>query len=129
MNNNKVIGLLLIVGALGVFIPYTILTIIFEYPDILRQETATVLTKFHAGGASLIGVWWAFAIMGIPLLIAYILIGQKLENKLSFIRTATTLGIISGIAQIIVCYDGSLLSRCWLMTMLLHQMRAQKMLQ
>jgi hypothetical protein len=101
MKNDKTIGILLITGAIGVFIPYTILTIIFEYPDILRQETGTILTKFHAGGASLIGVWWAFAIMGLPLLVAYILIGQKFENKLSFIRTATTLGIISGIVQII----------------------------
>jgi len=101
MKNEKAIGILLIVGAIGVFIPYTILTIIFEYPDILRQETGIVLTKFHAGGATLIGVWWAFAIMGLPLLVAYILIGQKLENKLSFVRWATILGIISGIVQII----------------------------
>jgi hypothetical protein len=34
-------------------------------------------------------------------MIAYILIGQKLENKLSFVRWATTLGVISGIVQIV----------------------------
>ena len=29
-------GILLLFGAAGVLIPYTILTVIFEYPDILR---------------------------------------------------------------------------------------------
>lgn len=101
MKSGKAIGLLLIIGAIGVFIPYTILTMTFEYPDILRQDTGTILTKFHEGGASLIFTWWAFAILGLPLLIAYVLIGQRFEDKLSFIKWVTTLGIISGIVQII----------------------------
>ena len=101
MKIEKIIGILLIVGAIGVFIPYTILTMIFDYPDILRQDAGFILTKFHEGGASLIFVWFLFAILGIPLIIAYVLIGQKLENKFSFVRWATTLGVISGIVQII----------------------------
>src|SRR5215218_7218032 len=101
MKMEKKIGWLLIAGAIGVLIPYTILTMTFEYPDILRQDTGMILTKFHNGGSSLILTWWAFAIPGLPLLIAYILIGQKLENKLSFIKWVTTFGVISGIAQII----------------------------
>ena len=78
----KKIGWLLITGAIGVFIPYTILTITFEYPDILRQDTGIVLTRFHEGGSSLIVTWWAFAILGLPLLIAYIKIGQLFEKNL-----------------------------------------------
>src|SRR6188474_3739240 len=101
MRTEKTIGILLILGAVGVFIPYTILTIIFDYPDILRQDPGFILTKFHEGGASLIFVWFLFAILGIPLIIAYILIGQKLESRISFVRWATTLGVISGIVQII----------------------------
>ena len=101
MKKEKTIGLLLIAGAIGVLIPYTILTVTFEYPDILRQNTGTILTKFHRGGSSFILTWWAFAILGLPLLIAYILIGQEFENKLSFIKWITTFGIISGIVQII----------------------------
>lgn len=101
MRIEKVIGILLILGAIGVFIPYTILTIIFDYPDILREDPGFILIKFHNGGSSLILVWFLFAILAIPLLIAYILIGQKLENKLSFVRWATTFGVISGIVQII----------------------------
>ena len=101
MRKEKTIGLLLLIGAIGVFIPYTILTITFEYPDILREDVGTVLTKFHNGGSSLILTWWTFAIFGLPLLIAYILIGQKLENRIGFIKWITTVGVISAIVQII----------------------------
>jgi hypothetical protein len=100
MKTNKWIGYLLIIGSIGVFVPYTILTMSFEYPDILRQDAGIVLTKFHEGGASLIFTWWAFAILGIPLLIAYVLIGQQWKH-IPFMGWVTTLGIISGIAQIL----------------------------
>lgn len=100
-NNNKPIGYLLIAGAIALFIPYTILTIIFEYPDILRQETAAILSKYHQGGNTLIWTWFAFAIAGIPLLPAYILLGQQLENKRSLIRVATNIGVIGLILQMI----------------------------
>jgi hypothetical protein len=52
MKIEKIIGILLIAGAIGVFIPYTILTIIFDYPAILRQDAGVILIKFHEGGAS-----------------------------------------------------------------------------
>jgi hypothetical protein len=92
---------LFIAGAIALFIPYTILTIIFEYPDILRQDTAIILTKFHEGGAALIWTWFAFAITGIPLLPAYILLGQKLETRTSMVRVATTIGVAGLIVQMV----------------------------
>jgi hypothetical protein len=76
MKTNKVIGGLFIAGAIALFIPYNILIVIFEYPDILRQPIAIILTKFHDGGSTLIWTWFAFAVTGIPLLPAYILLGQ-----------------------------------------------------
>lgn len=101
MQINKSIGGLFIAGAIALFIPYTMLTIIFEYPDILRQDTATILSKFHEGGSGLIWTWFAFAITGIPLLPAYILLGQKLEAKSPLMRTATTIGVIGLVAQMV----------------------------
>ena len=101
MKPEKTIGILLILGAIGVFIPFTILSFIFDYPDILREDAGVILTKFHAGGASLILTWFLFAIFGLPLLVAYILIGQKLEKQIHFTRWATIIGIISIIVQII----------------------------
>jgi hypothetical protein len=101
MKPEKTIGVLLIAGAIGVLIPYTILTMTFDYPQILREDTGSVLMRFHTGGSSLIMTWWAFAVLGLPLLIAYILIGQMLESRLGFIRWVTTVGVVSGLVQII----------------------------
>lgn len=101
MKKDTTTGWLLIAGAIGVFVPYTILTIIFEYPLILRQDTAVILTKFYKGGTQLITTWFAFALMGLPLLPAYILIGKKLENQSSLVRIATTFGVAGLIVQMI----------------------------
>ncbi len=101
MKTEKTTGWLLIAGAIGVFIPYTILTIIFDYPGILRQDTGIILTRFHEGGSKLIWTWFAFALLGLPLLLAYIRIGQKLEKKSPMVRTATTIGVIGLIVQMI----------------------------
>jgi|SRR5688572_17617453 len=101
MKTERTIGILLILGAIGVFIPYTILSFIFNYPDILREDAGVILTKFHEGGPSLIFIWFLFAIFGLPLLVAYILIGQKLEKQIHFSRWATIIGIISIIVQMI----------------------------
>ena len=101
MRAHKTIGFLLILGAIGVLIPYSILTVTFDYPDILRKPSGTILTNFHAGGAPLIFSWLAFALLGLPLLIAYSMIGRKLEEGQPQMRWVTTIGIISGVVQII----------------------------
>ena len=101
MKPEKTIGYLLISGAVGIFIPYTILTIIFNYPGVLREESGIILTQFHQGGSALIFTWLAFAFLGLPLLVAYSLIGERLEPKIPQIKWVTTIGIVSGIVQII----------------------------
>lgn len=101
VENTKTIGLLLVTGGLLLFIPYTILTVIFDYPTILRQDVEVVLTEFYKGGPTLILVWFAFALVGLPLLPATILLGQRLEVHFSFVRWATTLGVIGLVVQMI----------------------------
>jgi len=101
MEHNKTIGSLMILGAVALFVPYILLTIIFDYPDILRKDTAHVLTQFHAGGSKLIWTWFAFAITGLPLLPAYILLGKSLESKVPMMRVATTIGVIGLVVQMI----------------------------
>ena len=97
----KAIGLLLMIGGILLLVPYNLLTLTFDYPNILRAETGAILTRFHAGGTALIWTWWAFAMVGLPLLPAYILLGQQLESKLPFVRWATFLGVAGLIVQML----------------------------
>jgi hypothetical protein len=97
----KIIGILLIAGAIGVIVPYTILTITFDYPDILRKDVGEVLTRFHAGGTNLIITWWLFAVLGLPMLVAYIQLGQLYRKLSSSISWITAIGVIGLVVQIV----------------------------
>jgi len=95
-------GFLFIAGAVLVNIPYTLLIVNFNYPDILREPSGDILTQFQAGGSGLILTWLAFAWVGFPIFIGVLMLGKILEGEdRAFASTATVFGIISLIAQII----------------------------
>jgi len=101
-NFRKLTGIFFIVGAVLVNVPYTLLFVNFDYPDILRQPTAEILTKFHAEGDSLIYTWLAFAWVGLPILLGTVMLKRVLEKEASpFLETATTLGVIGFVVQVI----------------------------
>lgn len=98
----KLTGILFVAGAVLVNIPYALLISNFNYPDILREPAGEILTKFATGGSGLITTWLFFALAGIPLLIATILLGKLWEDKSpALMKLATTLGVISFVAQLI----------------------------
>ena len=98
----KLTGFFFIVGAILVNIPYTLLIMNFDYPDILRQPTEEILTRFQAGGNSLIYTWLAFAWVGLPMLFGALLLKRVLEKEnSSFLETATTIGVIGFIVQVV----------------------------
>ncbi len=98
----KLTGFFFIIGAILVNIPYTLLIMNFDYPDILRQPTEEILTRFQAGGTSLIYTWLAFAWVGLPMLFGAILLKRVLEKENSpFLETATTIGVIGFIVQVV----------------------------
>lgn len=101
MQTQKTIGWLFIIAAISLFIPYTLLSMLFEYPMVLRQDTATILAKFYQGGNQLIWVWFAFAITGMPLIPAYLMLGKQLESKSLWMGVATTVGVVGLMVQMI----------------------------
>ena len=101
-NYRKLAGIFFIIGAALVNIPYTLLIINFDYPDILRLPTAEILTRFQSSGNPLIYTWLAFAWVGLPMLFGAIMLKRILEKEDSlFLETATTLGVIGFIVQVI----------------------------
>ncbi|MEW6402277.1 MAG: DUF4386 domain-containing protein [Chloroflexota bacterium] len=98
----KLAGLFIIVGAILINIPYTLLIMNFEYPDILRAPVAEILTKFHAGGDALIYTWLAFAWVGLPMLFGVIMLKRILEKDAPpFLEMATSIGVIGFAVQVI----------------------------
>lgn len=98
----KIIGILFLVGAVLVNIPYALLISKFNYPDILREPAGMILTKFVEGGNSLIITWLFFALAGLPLLVATILLGKLWTDKSpTLMSLATTLGVIGFVVQFV----------------------------
>lgn len=93
-------GLLLIAGAVLVNLPYAWLVVNFEYPDVLRLPAGEILTRFQAGGTTIILVWLAFAWAGLPLLPAMIWLRRALgEEQTPLWEAATVAGVIAFLVQ------------------------------
>ncbi len=59
-------------GPLAFTACFTLLQVLFEYPDMLRRPTAEVLAKFQSGGVGLVTAWYALtltAVLFIPVVI------------------------------------------------------------
>jgi len=77
---SRLAGTLLIAGAILANIPFGMLIATFDYPDILRAPTGDILTQFAAGGSRLIWTWLAFAWVGVPILLAILLLPRALAD-------------------------------------------------
>jgi hypothetical protein len=95
-------GILFIMGAVLVFLPYNLLIINFNYPDILREPAGAILTQFQAGGSSLIFTWLAFAWAGLPILIAMVLLRSIWHKQVgAWLDVATVIGVLAFVVQVI----------------------------
>lgn len=98
----RLTGALFIAGALLVNIPYALLMVNFNYPDVLRQSPGAILRQFQAGGGGLIATWLAFAWLGLPILFALIMLQRILEREQTpYLLAGTVAGVIGGIAQMV----------------------------
>jgi hypothetical protein len=95
-------GALFLVGALAFATAASILSATFDWPDILREPADVVLTRFGAGGASLIWIWfataWTYAILAVPILLLPTVLGRREDAAL---WVATFAGAISVVLALI----------------------------
>jgi Domain of unknown function (DUF4386) len=86
-------GGLLVMGAVGFAVAATVLSVTFDWPDILREPGSVVLPAFAAGSASLVWTWlatsWTYAILAVPILLLPAVLGRRDDPAM---RVATYVG-------------------------------------
>ena len=93
-------------GALLVVLPvmfnlcFALLARSFDYPDILRRPTSEVLSRFRAGGARLVLLWWAFALTAILLAPVVVLLASALVGaSTGLVAVSVTTGLLAAAVQ------------------------------
>jgi hypothetical protein len=101
LTTRRTAGAFLAIVPLAFTVCFTLLGILFEYPDILRQPTAAILAKFAAGGAPLVGVWYALTITAVAFVPLTLLVHRVLAEReaSTLLWIATAFGVIAGFSQ------------------------------
>lgn len=93
-------GLLLILTPVAFNVFFTMLSMSFEYPDILREPAGEVLLKFDEGGSGLIATWYAFMLTAVLFVPLAVLVHRSLARKdTPYLAMATAFGVVAGIVQ------------------------------
>src|SRR3954452_22573247 len=100
MTTTAVVGMLLIAVPLGFNIAFTLLAARFDYPDILRQPSAEVLSRFRAGGTHLVLMWWAFTLTSLLMVPLVVLLADVIDDAdATLLGLATVVGVLAALVQ------------------------------
>ena len=93
-------GILLVLTPIAFNVFFTWLSMIFNYPDILREDSSEVLRKFDAGGNELVMVWYGFMLTAVLFVPLAILVHQVLARQdTPYLAIATAFGVVAGVTQ------------------------------
>ena len=93
-------GILLILTPIAFNVFFTLLSVIFEYPDILREPTGYVLRSFDAGGGGLVAIWYGFMLTAVLFVPLAVLVHKVLAREdTPYMVVATTFGVVAGVVQ------------------------------
>jgi Domain of unknown function (DUF4386) len=102
VTGKRLTGILLIIVPIVFMALFTLLGVTFNYPAILREPTATVLTAYREGGMALILNWYGMALSAFMLIPLVILVHKYLNSGRQdspLLLIATTFGVLAGMAQ------------------------------
>ena len=100
MKLTTVTGLLLILIPIAFNVTFFLLQRAFEYPDILRKPTDTILRRFQEGGASLRKLWYAFTFSAVLFTPVPVMVQQVFQPDAPwYLAVGTTLGVLAGAVQ------------------------------
>ena len=99
-------GLRLLTGVLLVLTPvafnafFTLLSVTFEYPNILREPAGYVLRSFDAAGGGLVAIWYGFMLTAVLFVPLAVLVHKALAREdTPYLAVATAFGVVAGVVQ------------------------------
>src|ERR671910_2098661 len=93
-------GILLILTPIAFNVFFTLLSVTFEYPDILREPTGYVLRRSEAGGGGLVAFWYGFMFTAVLFVPLAILVHKALAREdTPYLAVATAFGVVAGVVQ------------------------------
>jgi hypothetical protein len=96
----KLTGVVLILTPVAFNVFFTLLSVTFEYPDILREPTGYVLRSFDAGGSSLVAIWYGFMLTAVLFVPLAVLVHKVLARQdTPYMAVATAFGVVAGVVQ------------------------------
>jgi hypothetical protein len=96
----RLTGVVLILTPVAFNVFFTLLSVTFEYPDILREPAGYVLRSFDAGGSSLVAIWYGFMLTAVLFVPLAVLVHTVLARQdTPYMVVATAFGIVAGVVQ------------------------------
>jgi Domain of unknown function (DUF4386) len=96
----KLTGVILILTPVAFNVFFTLLTVTFEYPDILREPTDYILRQFDAGGSGLVAIWYGFMLTAVLFVPVAVLVHKVLARQgTPYMAVATAFGVVAGVVQ------------------------------
>jgi hypothetical protein len=93
-------GVVLILTPVAFNVFFTLLSVTFGYPDILREPTGQVLRRFDAGGGSLVAVWYGFMLTAVLFVPLAVMVHKVLARRNTpYLAVATAFGVVGGVVQ------------------------------
>ena len=100
MHLRRLTGIVLILTPIAFNIFFTLLSVTFEYPDILRKPTGYVLRHFDAGGSGLVAMWYGFMLTAVLFVPLAVLVHKVLARENTpYMAVATAFGVVAGVVQ------------------------------
>jgi hypothetical protein len=98
--SETVTGVALIVLPILFNVSFALLASRFDYPDILREPTSEVLSRFRDGGTGLVLTWWAFAISALLFApVVVLLAGEVGDADPTIVSLSILFGVLASIVQ------------------------------
>ena len=96
----KLTGIVLILTPIAFNVFFTLLSMTFAYPDILREPAGDVLRKFDAGGSELVATWYGFMLTAVLFVPLSVLVHKVLARQdTPYMAVATAFGVVAGVVQ------------------------------